>query len=179
MFIDKLQIKRSNKTVTDASTGTVSPKLPNPSDLDNGELALNYADGYETIAFKNDNGEIVEIKPQASLRVDLEDYINDTTKILPLNCNYFYQNAPITHYRSGLLNFSEKLYGICFCVGHLDVIETKGIYISFGGDTQALTDLHYLPEESFDNAQWQDEPFNANLASEIMKVLISPTDKVI
>lgn len=80
MFIDKLQIKRSNETVTDASTGAVSPKLPNPSDLDNGELALNYADGYETIAFKNDNGEIVEIKPQASLRVDLEDYINDTTK---------------------------------------------------------------------------------------------------
>lgn len=62
MFIDKLQIKRSNETVTDASTGAVSPKLPNPSDLDNGELALNYADGYETIAFKNDNGEIVEIK---------------------------------------------------------------------------------------------------------------------
>lgn len=58
MLIDKLQLKRSNKTVTDASTGTVSPKLPNPSDLDNGELALNYADGYETLAFKNDNGEI-------------------------------------------------------------------------------------------------------------------------
>ena len=180
MFIDKLQIKRSNETVTDASTGVVSPKLPNPSDLDNGELALNYADGYETIAFKNDNGEIVEIKPQASLRVDLEDYINDTTKILPLNCNYFYQNAPITHYRSGLLNFSasNKLYGICFCVGHLDVIETKGIYISFGGDTQALTDLHYLPEESFDNAQWQDGLFNENLAHENMKGLMSPTDKV-
>lgn len=180
MFIDKLQIKRSNETVTDASTGAVSPKLPNPSDLDNGELALNYADGYETIAFKNDNGEIVEIKPQASLRVDLEDYINDTTKILPLNCNYFYQNAPITHYRSGLLNFSHssKWYGICFCVGHLDVIETKGIYISFGGDTQALTDLHYLPEESFDNAQWQDELFNENLANENIKGLMSPTDKV-
>lgn len=180
MLIDKLQLKRSNKTVTDASTGTVSPKLPNPSDLENGELALNYADGYETIVFKNDNGEIVEIKPQASLRVDLEDYINDTTKILPLNCNYFYQNAPITHFRSGILNFpaSNKLYGICFCVGHLDVIETKGIYISFGGDTQALTDLHYLPEESFDNAHWQDGLFNENLANENMKGLMSPTDKV-
>ena len=52
MLINKLQLKRSNGTVTDASTGVVSPKLPNPSDLDNGELALNYADGYETIAFK-------------------------------------------------------------------------------------------------------------------------------
>lgn len=178
MFIDKLQIKRSNETVTDASTGVVSPKLPNPSDLDNGELALNYADGYETIAFKNDNGEIVEIKPQTSLRVDLEDYINDTTKILPLNCNYFYQNAPITHYRSGILNFREKWYGICFCVGHRDVTETKGIYISFGGDTQTLTDLHYLPEESFDNAQWQNELFNENLADGNVKGLMSPTDKV-
>lgn len=178
MLINKLQLKRSNGTVTDASTGVVSPKLPNPSDLDNGELALNYADGYETIAFKNDNGEIVEIKPQTSLRVDLEDYINDTTKILPLNCNYFYQNAPITHYRSGLLNFSEKWYGICFCVGHRDVTETKGIYISFGGDTQTLTDLHYLPEESFDNAQWQNELFNENLADGNVKGLMSPTDKV-
>ena len=178
MFIDKLQLKRSNKTVTDASTGVVRPKLPNPSDLDNGEVALNYADGYETIAFKNDNGEIVEIKPQASLRVDLEDYINDTTKILPLNCNYFYQNAPITHYRSGLLNFGEKLYGICFCVGHRDATETKGIYISFGGDTQTLTDLHYLPEHSFDNASWQSELFNENVAEERCKGLMSSTDKV-
>lgn len=178
MFIDKLQLKRSKETVTDASTGVVSPKLPNPSDLDNGEIALNYADGYETIAFKNDNGEIVEIKPQASLRVDLEDYINDTTKILPLNCNYFYQNAQITHYRSGLMNFREKLYGICFCVGHRDVTETKGIYISFGGDTQTLTDLHYLPEDSFDNAGWEDLLFNENVADASYKGLMSSTDKV-
>ncbi len=72
MFIDKLQLKRSNETVTDASTGTVSPKLPNPSDLDNGELALNYADGYETLAFKNDNGEIVEIKSDNQIEQKLD-----------------------------------------------------------------------------------------------------------
>ena len=147
--IEHLIHKRSSLVVDN------QPKLPTSEQIEYGEIAVNYAKGHETIAFKNDNGEIVEIKPQASLRVDLEDYINDTTKILPLNCNYFYQNAPITHYRSGILNFREKWYGICFCVGHRDVTETKGIYISFGGDTQTLTDLHYLPEESFDNAQWQ------------------------
>ena len=31
----------------------VNSKLPNTSDLDNGELALNYANGYETYETRN------------------------------------------------------------------------------------------------------------------------------
>lgn len=101
MFIDKLQIKRSNETVTDASTGAVSPKLPNPSDLDNGELALNYADGYETIAFKNDNGEIVEIKSNEELeqklnskadKVEINKYLDG--RPMPFG-NFYIYNFPV------------------------------------------------------------------------------------
>ena len=35
------------------------PKLPTSSQLEYGELAINYADGYETISIKNNNNEIV------------------------------------------------------------------------------------------------------------------------
>jgi hypothetical protein len=35
------------------------PKLPSPSILAEGELAVNYAEGYETISIKNSDNEIV------------------------------------------------------------------------------------------------------------------------
>ena len=37
------------------------PKLPQPTDLDFGEIAINYAKGYETLSLKNDLGEIVSM----------------------------------------------------------------------------------------------------------------------
>lgn len=48
-----IQLIRS-KVVVDSK-----PKLPQSSDLMEGELALNYAKGYETISTKNSDGEIV------------------------------------------------------------------------------------------------------------------------
>ena len=39
-----------------------SPKLPSPEQLAYGELAINYADGYETISIKNASNEIVEFR---------------------------------------------------------------------------------------------------------------------
>ena len=36
-----------------------SPKLPLATDLSDGELAINYAKGFETIAIKNDSGDVV------------------------------------------------------------------------------------------------------------------------
>lgn len=36
-----------------------APKLPNPSNIQTGELAINYAKGYETLAIKNSSGSIV------------------------------------------------------------------------------------------------------------------------
>ena len=54
--IDKILHKRSS-VVTDNS-----PKLPSAGQLEYGELAINYADGYETISIKNASNEIVEFK---------------------------------------------------------------------------------------------------------------------
>lgn len=36
-----------------------APKLPTTSQLELGEIAINFADGYETLSIKNNNDEIV------------------------------------------------------------------------------------------------------------------------
>lgn len=53
---NKLIHKRSS-VVTDNM-----PKLPQANGLEFGEIAINYADGFETISFKNSENEIVEIR---------------------------------------------------------------------------------------------------------------------
>lgn len=67
----KILHKRS-KTVTNAT-----PTLPTKDELEHGELAINYADGYETITIKNSNDDIVSFKSQAY--IDNNDlFIKDT-----------------------------------------------------------------------------------------------------
>lgn len=46
---------RSNQIINN------SPKLPQPTDIEYGELAINYAEGNETISIKNDADEIVSL----------------------------------------------------------------------------------------------------------------------
>lgn len=38
-------------------------RVPNVSTIDYGEIAINYKAKYETISFKNDNGNIVRLRP--------------------------------------------------------------------------------------------------------------------
>lgn len=54
-----LQHVKSNVVNEDAQ-GNKSPKLPNVDSILPGELAVNYADGYERISLKNTNNEIVQ-----------------------------------------------------------------------------------------------------------------------
>ena len=58
MAIEKILNKRSNAVVTDG--GAESPKKPTSSQLDNGEIAVNYHKGMERLFIKNDNDEVVE-----------------------------------------------------------------------------------------------------------------------
>ena len=51
----EILIKRSNEVVNGAG------KLPRPSDLQYGELAINYASGYESLSFKNNGNEVVTL----------------------------------------------------------------------------------------------------------------------
>jgi hypothetical protein len=64
---NKLIHKRSS-VITDNK-----PKLPQADGLEFGEIAINYADGYETISFKNTENEIVEVRT----REYFEDIINE------------------------------------------------------------------------------------------------------
>ncbi len=71
------------------------PKLPTSSQIDYGELAINYADGYETISLKNSNNEIVTFSSDEIIKNiieedeeiaaaafnDLNDKINDLVEI--------------------------------------------------------------------------------------------------
>lgn len=50
--------KKSGLTIE--NDGVVSPKLPTASDLLLGEIAVNYATGYETISLKNSSNNIVQ-----------------------------------------------------------------------------------------------------------------------
>ena len=52
----KILLKRSNQ-----KEGTDGPKLPSPSQVDYGELTINYAKGVETLATKNSDNEIVTL----------------------------------------------------------------------------------------------------------------------
>lgn len=42
--------------------GDNNPRLPDPSKIDYGQLAINYSKSKETLAIKNDNDEIVQFK---------------------------------------------------------------------------------------------------------------------
>lgn len=64
---NKIIHKRSS-TIIDGKA-----KLPEVEQLEYGEIAINYADGVETIVFKNDNDEIVEIKSNEYFEQVIED----------------------------------------------------------------------------------------------------------
>lgn len=76
--IDTILHKRSS-VVTDNS-----PKLPSADQLEYGELAINYADGYETFSIKNASNEIVEFKSKKyvdNLISKKQDVISDLETI--------------------------------------------------------------------------------------------------
>ena len=43
------------------------PKLPDPDKLGYGEIAVNYADGFETISLKNSNNQIKAFTPNTNV----------------------------------------------------------------------------------------------------------------
>lgn len=59
----------------------VSPKLPTCEQLEYGEIAINYGDGIETIAIRNDNDEIVTFIPEYKVK----EYIDKRIKELVVN----------------------------------------------------------------------------------------------
>lgn len=72
MAIEKILNKRSNAVVTDGG-GVETPKKPTSSQLDNGEIAVNYHKGMERIFMKNDNEEVVEFIPKNEVEANYYD----------------------------------------------------------------------------------------------------------
>ena len=56
-----------------------SPKLPSPEQLAYGELAINYADGYETISIKNASNEIVEFRSKKYIDAKFDEVFQNVS----------------------------------------------------------------------------------------------------
>ena len=102
-----LQFLRSVDFVEDATLdiakhfgGIASPRLPNPEDLEDGEMAINFAKDMEIIAIKNDDGEVVYLPFNIAKRIleaesnisDIWQYARDKYEELKTQSNNIYNN---------------------------------------------------------------------------------------
>ena len=75
------------------------PKLPDPSKLEYGEIAVNYAEGAETISLKNSNNQITTFTPNTNVCIKsfpTAITTNDVCGVLTIGTVYKYQNFDIT-----------------------------------------------------------------------------------
>ena len=117
----EILIKRSNAVVNGAG------KLPQPSDLQYGELAINYASGYESFNFKNDDNEVVTlgmnvkqttgedvISPisQKAMTSAIKEGLNNVSTLVNVPVDKRLVYATIT--RDETLSFDTSKYASCF-----------------------------------------------------------------
>lgn len=75
----------SNKHLVHANSNTIinyAPKLPSINRIEFGELAVNFADGYETISLKNDENEIVTFSSDDNLKSYVDDIVGNINDVL-------------------------------------------------------------------------------------------------
>lgn len=58
----------------------LSPKLPTCEQLEYGEIAINYGDGIETIAIKNEKDEIIKFIPEHKVKEYVDKKIDELMK---------------------------------------------------------------------------------------------------
>lgn len=58
------------------NTAVDGPKLPTKDQIEYGEIAVNYLDGYETISIRNSNDEIITFKPEYMF-YEVIDYLQE------------------------------------------------------------------------------------------------------
>ena len=56
-----------------------SPKLPTCDQLSYGEIAINYGDGIETLAIRNENDEIIKFIPEARVQEIVDKRVREAT----------------------------------------------------------------------------------------------------
>ena len=79
MDIEKILNMRSNAVVTDG--GVETPVKPTSSQLDNGEIAVNYHKGSERLFIKNDNEDVVEFVSKDKTEEVVDTKINEELTI--------------------------------------------------------------------------------------------------
>lgn len=97
--------KKSSMVSTDSEGKVLGPKLPEASALIEGEIAVNYAKGYETLSIKNSSGDIATFSCDATIQntinssVDskitdaIEVLIGDGTDEIPQNIKLYVDTA--------------------------------------------------------------------------------------
>lgn len=89
------------------------PKLPTPDKLEYGEIAINYADGFETISVKNSDNKIKTFTPNTNVFIKSFPTAISTQSVsgvLTVGTTYNYQNFDITFL--GACNEDFDLFGI-------------------------------------------------------------------
>ena len=117
----EILIKRSNALVNGAG------KLPQPSDLQYGELAINYANGHESLSFKNDGNKVVTlgmnvkqtigedvISPisQKAMTSAIKEGLNNVSTLVNVPVDKRLVYATIT--QDETLSFDTSKYASCF-----------------------------------------------------------------
>ena len=117
----EILIKRSNALVNGAG------KLPQPSDLQYGELAINYANGHESLSFKNDGDKVVTlgmnvkqtigedvISPisQKAMTSAIKEGLNNVSTLVNVPVDKRLVYATIT--QDETLSFDTSKYASCF-----------------------------------------------------------------
>lgn len=103
----------SNKIILKKSSVITAnnPKLPQPSDLEYGELAVNYADSHETITLKNSNNEIVQIKSKEYNDANYapKSHTHDEYLTTPMIATYTYDGYHNDAILAGFLNGDDNV----------------------------------------------------------------------
>ncbi len=113
------------------------PKLPDPSKLKYGEIAVNYADGVETISLKNSNNQIKTFTPNTNVYIKSFPKAITTQSVcgvLTSGTVYNYQNFDITFLGACNENFDlfdiidyirSTFYDVCDLHVMLNVVKSN------------------------------------------------------
>lgn len=128
---------KSNQTVT--SNNVTTPKLPVASDLLYGEIAVNYAKGYERISLKNSNDEIVEFTSKAYTDTGLATKANTSDVYTKTEVNQIVYGSETKPAQSPSVITSDNL-GSTLADGN-DAVLTEGsnIDITYNSTTKKVT----------------------------------------
>lgn len=147
--IKSLQHKKSCDVVNDVE-GNQIPKLPSDTQLEHGEIAINYAKDYETLSIKNSSGDVVTFSSDSIIYNNVEKKIDDIKEELAGVVSV--KLGEDTEESENFLNFDED--GVSLAVRSIDTdstVTTDRILVAGGPlDSTALRNI--LPQDESGNA---------------------------